>query len=165
MVGKRFITLRNALGLTQAEFADNLGLARSSWSEVENGRRTVQERHIKLILAAFPKVSEDWLRTGDGEMFRQPDQDQAYDLVKKYDFPELTNRLVDVYLQLDPEQQETVLEYARRLIASFIDDDAQERIIAEKTEAYRRELEAEAESKKAPQAGGVSIRSQTTDAG
>ncbi|MBQ8708178.1 MAG: helix-turn-helix transcriptional regulator [Succinivibrionaceae bacterium] len=71
------LRLREALRLTQDEFAKALGLSRSAWSEVENGRRKLQDRHIKLILSAFPSVSEEWLRDGKGEMFRK-EEDGPY---------------------------------------------------------------------------------------
>lgn len=138
---ERIIQLREALKMSQADFGKKIGLARSGISSVENGQRVVQERHIKLILSAFPDVSEDWLRNGVGEMFKSSSS-EAERLVKKYSFPDIVGKLLKVYEGLNNNQQEAVLEYAQRFIASMIDDDG----IEAKVEAYRQELLAEKEA-------------------
>lgn len=138
---ERIIQLREALKMSQADFGKKIGLARSGISSVENGQRIVQERHIKLILSAFPDVSEEWLRNGVGEMFKSSSS-EAERLVKKYSFPDIVGKLLKVYEGLNNNQQEAVLEYAQRFIASMIDDDG----IEAKVEAYRQELLAEKEA-------------------
>ena len=138
---ERIIQLREALKMSQADFGKKIGLARSGISSVENGQRVVQERHIKLILSAFPDVSEDWLRNGVGEMFKSSSS-EAERLVKKYSFPDIVGKLLKVYERLNNNQKEAVLEYAQRFIASMIDDDG----IEAKVEAYRQELLAEKEA-------------------
>ena len=138
---ERIIQLREALKMSQADFGKKIGLARSGISSVENGQRVVQERHIKLILSAFPDVSEDWLRNGVGEMFKSSSS-EAERLVKKYSFPDIVGKLLKVYEGLNNNQQEAVLEYAKRFIASMIDDDG----IEAKVEAYRQELLSEKNS-------------------
>lgn len=138
---ERILQLREALKLSQAEFGERIGLARSGVSSVENGQRIVQERHIKLILSAFPDVSESWLRDGIGDMFKSS-SGEAERLVKKYSFPEIVGKLLTVYEGMNSEQQEAVLEYAQRFIASLIDDDG----IEAKVAAYRQELIAEKEA-------------------
>lgn len=138
---ERIIQLREALKMSQADFGKKIGLARSGISSVENGQRVVQERHIKLILSAFPDVSEDWLRNGVGEMFKSSSS-EAERLVKKYSFPDIVGKLLKVYEGLNNNQQEAVLEYAQRFIASMIDDDG----IEAKVEAYRQELLSEKNS-------------------
>lgn len=138
---ERVIQLREALKLSQAAFGEKVGLTRSGISNIENGLRSVQERHIKLILSAFPDVSESWLRDGVGDMFKKS-SNEAERLVKKYSFPDIVGKLLKVYEGLNNNQQEAVLEYAQRFIASLIDDDG----IEAKVEAYRQELLAEKET-------------------
>lgn len=139
---ERIIQLREVLKLSQAAFGDKIGLTRSGISNIENGLRPVQERHIKLILSAFPDVSEDWLRNGSGDMFKASSS-EAERLVKKYSFPDIVGKLLTVYEGLNQDEQEAVLEYARRFIASLIDDDG----IEAKVEAYRRELLSEKDTR------------------
>ena len=138
---ERIEELRKALKLSQGEFGEKIGLAASGVSGLETGYRAVQERHIKLILSAFPDVSERWLRNGAGDMFIAS-SGEAERLVKKYSFPEIVGKLLTVYESMNGEQQEAVLEYAQRFVASLIDDDG----IEAKVAAYRQELIAEKEA-------------------
>lgn len=135
---ERILQLREALNLSQAEFGEKIGLARSGVSSVENGQRVVQERHIKLILSAFPDVSENWLRNGVGDMFKASSS-EAERLVKKYQFPDIVKKLLKVYEGMNEAQQKAVLEYAQRVIASLIDANG----IEAKVAAFREELVSE----------------------
>lgn len=132
---ERILQLRKKLGMTQGEFGEKIGLRHSGVSNIENGLREVQDRHIRLILAAFPQVSEEWLREGSGDMFRAP-SGEAERLARKYDFPDIVQKLLETYEGLTEEQQEAVLDYAQRFIASVVDEDD----IEAKVEAYREEL-------------------------
>lgn len=76
----RIKKVRKYLGLTQKEFADNLGVSLSAVQRWEMGMRKVDERTIKLISEKF-RVSERWLKSGEGEMF----DDKHLDIQKKID--------------------------------------------------------------------------------
>lgn len=66
----RIKQLRTELEYTQEEFAKRLGLARNSIANYEIGRREPTNAIITSICREF-NVNEEWLRTGEGEMFRQ----------------------------------------------------------------------------------------------
>ena len=72
-VGERVHKLREFLGFTQSEFAAKLGLTRNFISLVETGQRILSDRSVLSIVREFD-VDEDWLRTGEGEMFRPAPQ-------------------------------------------------------------------------------------------
>ena len=116
---KRMRDLRKALGLTLNEFGSKIGLRGSTISEMERGNSAVTERTISMILAAFPRVSETWLRTGEGEMFRQEDSSMA-ELISRLDLPDITNTLLDVYEELPEEARTIVLEYAHKVITDLM---------------------------------------------
>ena len=65
----RIKELRDALNLTQQEFADRIGVKRSTIAKYEGGWNVPLDAVISLICREF-NVSERWLRTGEGEMFR-----------------------------------------------------------------------------------------------
>ena len=119
-MNKRAEELRNALGMSQQEFAERLGLARSSWSEVENGRRALQDRHIKLILAAFPQVSEAWLRDGIGNMYRKPGDSDLEAALAELRLPDVCARYVRVYNSMSPEIQQALDEHMRAFLADLL---------------------------------------------
>ena len=70
----RIKKLRKALDLTQQKFADSLGIKQNTVASYEMGRIVPSDSTIKLICREFD-VSEDWLRTGEGEMFIISDRD------------------------------------------------------------------------------------------
>ena len=51
-------------GMTNASFADEIGVQRSSISHVLAGRNKPSIDFIQKILVTFPKVNADWLVTG-----------------------------------------------------------------------------------------------------
>ena len=123
-MNERIHELRKIMNLTLSDFGERIGLSSGALSDVERGRYPVQERHIKLILSAFPDVSETWLRSGDGEMFRSPD-DEVSQLVAQYGFPEICAKLLRTFDALPAEKQDAVLDFARSFVASMIRDDAE----------------------------------------
>lgn len=66
----RIKKIRKALGLTQQEFADRLGISRGNIATYETRDGNPGSSVITLICREF-NVSETWLRTGEGEMFVQ----------------------------------------------------------------------------------------------
>lgn len=71
----RIKKLRKKLDLTQQEFADKIGIPRDSIGGYETGRRNPSEAAISLICAKC-NVNEEWLRTGQGEMFIKRTRDE-----------------------------------------------------------------------------------------
>lgn len=74
-MNERVKELRKALGLTLEKFGERVGLRKSSLSQIENGVNGVTEQLFKSICREF-NVNENWLRTGEGEMFVQLDNDE-----------------------------------------------------------------------------------------
>lgn len=64
----RIKQVRQSEGLTQAEFAEKIGLSRNYIAMIEIGQREPSNRTIKDICRIFG-VNEIWLRTGVGEPF------------------------------------------------------------------------------------------------
>lgn len=64
----RIEILRKELGLNQEKFGAKLGVTKAAISRMEKGVTNVTDTMLKLICNEF-KVNEDWLRTGNGDMF------------------------------------------------------------------------------------------------
>ena len=67
-IGQRIKELRKMLGLSQKEFAEKIGKSLRAVQNWEYGQRTPDESTLKLIAKEF-NVNEEWLKTGEGEMF------------------------------------------------------------------------------------------------
>ena len=76
-INGRVRILRKELSMTQQEFADALKLkSGNTFSMIERGESRVTEQNILLIctpnrLKAGITVNEEWLRTGQGEIYKQ----------------------------------------------------------------------------------------------
>ena len=153
---ERLKALRKELHLTQQEFADKIGIQRSTYAKYEVGASSPIDAVVTLICKTF-NVSEEWLRNGSGDMFVQRDPfDEVYKMVNDMlwdESSELKRRLVTAILRLSPAQ----LRYARDWIMETFDlapaaadlvPENREPTIDEKVAAYRAELEAEEASKK-----------------
>ena len=69
-MNERLKKLRKELDMTQQEFADSIGIKRSTMATYESGRNEPIDAVISLICKQL-NVNEDWLRSGEGEMFEQ----------------------------------------------------------------------------------------------
>ena len=71
----RIRKIRRDLDLTQQEFADRIGIKRNTIANYETGRNEPIDSVVSLICREFG-VNEEWLRTGEGEMFEQITEQQ-----------------------------------------------------------------------------------------
>lgn len=73
---KRFKELRTALNMKQGDLAKELTLSQGHVSDIENGRKSLSDQTIEILTLKY-NIDEEWLRTGEGEMFLPLDrQDQ-----------------------------------------------------------------------------------------
>lgn len=75
-MNERLKKLRKTLDLTQQEFANRIGIARGNIASYEVGKNSISDAVIALICREF-NVNEEWLRTGEGEMFNSNKNDYA----------------------------------------------------------------------------------------
>ncbi|OKL40272.1 helix-turn-helix domain-containing protein [Pontibacter flavimaris] len=64
----RFKEIRDTLGFTQKEFAEQLSLNQTYISAIENGKRGISSKLLKRLFELF-QVSSEWLLNERGEMF------------------------------------------------------------------------------------------------
>ena len=115
----RIKEVRKSLGMTQEKFAETLGIPKRTFIAYENAQNPIPERLI-VSLCAVHGVNEQWLRTGEGEMFRELSEDEELaglfgDLLSK-DPPrtaKLKKRLIIKLLKLDDQQFEAAIKFAR----------------------------------------------------
>lgn len=118
-MNERLKELRKTLKLTQQEFADRLNIKRGAIANYEIGRNAPIDAVISLICKEF-SVNEDWLRTGEGEMFkeRSPSEEIGYyveDLLE-YDgrgnpFYDMIIEMMKTYVELDEKSQAVIRSY------------------------------------------------------
>lgn len=139
----RLKTLRKELGLTQQKFADSIGITQNTHANYEIGRRIPTNAVINNICKTF-NVNEQWLRTGEGEMFA-PKGDSIDDLMTRYQLHPRCRRILETVLALPEPAQEAFCDFLDGMKGKVQKEEADllERAKAE----VRAEVEAEAEAK------------------
>lgn len=66
----RIRQLRKEVGLNQTDFGNRIGVKQTTIAGYETGAKNPMEAVVTSICREF-NVNEDWLRTGEGEMFQQ----------------------------------------------------------------------------------------------
>lgn len=121
----RFIRKNSNINLTLEKFGERIGLRKSSLSQIENDINTLTDSNIKAICREFD-VREEWLRTGEGEMFEQMTEQQK---ILKYAALLLNDKdsvvanaiqtLIVTYEQLDDTSKATLEKIALQYIENL----------------------------------------------
>ena len=120
-IGERIEILRKDLSMSRRVFGERLGVSESVIVNIEYDRlkRPDQKESLyKLICKEF-NVNEEWLRTGNGEMFipltrNQLITDFAADLIMEDNT--FKKRLVEALAKLDENEWEVLEKLAESLI-------------------------------------------------
>lgn len=96
----RIQQLLNKENITAATFADTINTQRSSISHVLTGRNNPSLELLQKILKAFPQINADWLLLGEGEMYKQQQQQQQGDL---FDTPATKQEITGQERNITPE--------------------------------------------------------------
>lgn len=74
-INERVKYLRKYLNLTLEKFGEQISIKKNSLSQIESGKNNLTDRNIILICETF-NVNEHWLRTGEGEIFREQSEEE-----------------------------------------------------------------------------------------
>jgi transcriptional regulator with XRE-family HTH domain len=103
-INQRIAVLRHTLHLTQKEFSGKIFISGSFQASVELGKKKVNDRLIRLIVTTYG-VCEEWLKTGEGEIFEK-------NVTPDYKISEA----VETFKQLSPFFQDFILDQIRKLL-------------------------------------------------
>lgn len=129
-INERFRDARKACNKNQEEWGSILGITRPGVSDIESGRRNVTDKHVKLLCVEMIQgkyLNEDWLRTGRGEMFIQPpeeDEVAAYvsDLLEddgNNPLFTIIKEIMHTYNELSPKSQEVLRNASTKLLENL----------------------------------------------
>lgn len=116
-MNERLKLLRNTIKLTQHEFARRIGAAQSTVTNYEMGRRELSNTVVTSICREF-RVREEWLRTGQGDMFLPEDSVEA--IIEGH--PTLTPEcaaLIRTLAELPEHDQSVIVNYLMKACASI----------------------------------------------
>lgn len=148
---------KNVKHMTQDEFAKEINLSRSNLGNIETGAVSITDRTLKAICESF-NLSEAWLRTGSGPMYRETESSIVDELCKRYNMSPARRRVMEIFLSMDDEKQEQLAETFFNVVTAankFMQNTVDDEIDAE-VERYRLELQAERKAAASPCVGGSS---------
>ena len=120
--GERVKEVRKSLNLTMEQFGNKLGVTKVAISNIEKEKRNLTEQMSRAICREF-NVSEEWLKTGVGEMYQQLSEDEEIagivsDLLeegKDNAFYGIILEIAKTYNELSPASQKVLTEAAEKL--------------------------------------------------
>ena len=115
----RILKIRKDNKLTQDAFAERLNLSKNFVWMLEKGERIASDRTIADICREF-SVNERWIRTGEGEMYKEI-EDEVAEVVSELleesnPFYDLIIGIMETYKGLDSKSQELLKNSAQRLL-------------------------------------------------
>ncbi|MFR5122284.1 MAG: helix-turn-helix domain-containing protein [Neglectibacter timonensis] len=116
-LSKRLVKIRETLKISQDELGTKIGISRFSVSNYESGKRNITERVIKDICREFD-VNEEWLRTGEGEMFVELPEGTELgkyiaDVIGGED--DFIKNIIISYMKLDEKNQKIIRDFVKSL--------------------------------------------------
>lgn len=160
----RLVELRKKhLKMTQADFAKRLKLSQGAIGNYELGTRPLNDRTISDICREFG-VNESWLRSGEGEIFAQPESFSLDEFARSRGASDLDLEIAKAYFDMPPDLRHAVIEHFKNYLSKEkmppvqIEQEASEDIeawAAAEAEAYRLELIAEKEAETSPVLGNI----------
>lgn len=109
--------LRNMLDMSQSAFARRLGITAAGISKIENGNRSLTVQMLLMICKEF-NINENWLRYGEGEIFKQKLPDNLEQLSQLYHLDELDQKIIFEYIRLDEAKRSIIKEYIMKIAYS-----------------------------------------------
>jgi transcriptional regulator with XRE-family HTH domain len=100
-INERIVKVRRDLKLTQPVFAEKICISKGYIANLELGQKEVNDRIVRLISTAFG-VNEQWLRTGEGAMFHDPQNHKVEEIIR-------------IFKNLNPFFQDFFLDELRKI--------------------------------------------------
>lgn len=120
-MNKRIRELRKALGLNQTDFGEKIGIKQGSIAGYESGSRTPIDSVVLSMCREF-NVNEEWLRTGDGEMFNPVSQEDEFMRAAtelRIEKEEGAMQALIEYWKMTPEQRKLIKDFILSIAEAY----------------------------------------------
>lgn len=107
MIQERILLLMKAQGMTPTQFADEIGIQRSSISHILSGRNNPSLDVILKILGRFKEIDSNWLILGKGNLLKERDLDNSPTLFNLDEDEEIIDKnLKEIDLKEEEKEKE-----------------------------------------------------------
>ena len=112
-MNERFALVRKALNLTTRKFGEKINITGGAVTNMEKGKRNITDRVISDVCREF-HVNEDWLRNGEGLMFKEEDTFSLDDYLNQKNCSEkdilLIKAFTNAYMQFPEELRDSFID-------------------------------------------------------
>ena len=122
VTNQRIRKLRRELDLTQQEFAERIGVSRANIGKYETGISEPSAAVLSLICREFD-VREEWLRNGEGEMFKPKPSDILDQLAYKYKLFNFDYVMIEKFLAMPPDLRRAIYDHFHDIDAALAEMD------------------------------------------
>ena len=112
---ERVREVRKSQNLTLEIFGTRLGVGKTAISNIERGQRNVTEQMRKAICREF-NINYDWLVYGEGEMISNLPHSILSDICTAYNCDDDDLKLIEAYLECDPDVRAAIKQYIKRVM-------------------------------------------------
>lgn len=117
-LSQRIRKVIDTIGIKKTVFAEKLNISQAFVSQMCSGTSQPSDRTIADICRTFD-VNEDWLRTGEGEMFVQKTRDEQLstffgDVLSSE--PDFRRRFISVLSRLNEDEWKLLEDMATKLV-------------------------------------------------
>lgn len=118
-MNERIKQIRKLSNLTQQEFADKIKVKRNTVATYEMGRSIPSDSAIALICREF-NVNENWLRNGEGPMYKERDgsfTEMLSDIDDSDD--DFIKNIIKIYMELDEDSKAALKKVAKKMAEKY----------------------------------------------
>lgn len=108
--------------MTQTEFANRIGSVQNTITRYETNNRKPSASVIALICREFD-VREEWLRNGEGEMFKPKPSDILDQLAYKYKLFNFDYVMIEKFLAMPPDLRRAIYDHFHDVDAALAEMD------------------------------------------
>ena len=126
---ERIKKLRQELGVSQDEFGRRLGVTRGAVTNIELNKVEPKPLFVDLICREF-NVNEEWLRTGEGEMFKPKSRNEELFEFVTNAIGEPTGiqaKLLSIMARLTDEQWKVLNDIANEMAKEAAEEEQKEK--------------------------------------
>lgn len=114
-INERLFQVRTSLGKTQIEIAKAIGITQGTLSSIELGNTALTDRNVKQICKEFG-VSEEWLRSGEGEMLNQKDLSFLELVLEKSDsLSDIEIKAITEFIKLPDGHRKIIMDFIKKM--------------------------------------------------
>lgn len=117
-IGERIKNFRKNQNLTQAEFAELIGLKQAAIGMIEQGIRNITDRNIMLICEKF-NIRREWLEKGIEPVYEETNNSVLDEACKELNLDNIEKQFLAAYLAVSVETRQHFKNSLKKILENY----------------------------------------------